>query len=178
LGVIENRHGESLSLSGATLVISLSRAGNTGIVLATARPSFEQRAIPAGGIAPYRAAFQTAWDADLIGTAALFPARLDPIPAAAPALTASTPTVTPQNGRYTVAGSIINGGTTVAAGARALVTLRDDDGRVIGYRVVTFATTPILPRDQVDFSVDIIPLTLPGILPPAVPNVTVVVEAL
>jgi len=176
LGVIENRGAEAVSLDGVTLVVGLGRGADDRI--ATARPSIEQRAIPAGSIAPYRAAFETIWDPDLIAESALLPERALVPAASAPRLTAYNLNITPTSGRYTVRATLLHQDALPIAGVRAIVTLRDAAGRVIGYRVVVYEQTPLARGETLPLEVDIVPLSVAGVVLLEHPSVTIVAEAL
>lgn len=101
----------------------------------------EQRVIPPGGVAPYGAVLDArgSTSSDSVLPAARLIAAL---PAVDPRwITLDTEAVelaAAADGRIIITAEVVNSGNTPAEAVRAVVTLLDEDERVIGYRVLTF----------------------------------------
>jgi hypothetical protein len=106
----------------------------------------EQAIIPAGGFAPYRAMFDAAWDSFVDGavTARLYDAAQGTAEGWI-TLTIEDAEAQPlEDGRIVVMATVYNAGAAPAQVLRAVLTLEDEERRVIGYRVVAFEPAIVL----------------------------------
>jgi len=133
-----------------------------GGLAAQAAAAVEQTLIPPQGFAPYRAQFDVPWalyqSLALQARAALQSADA----ALQPQTRYAAPTVYAASGqlaagRFIVTAALVNETPGPLTGIRAVVTLLGADGRVIGYRVVTYADQTIAPGEMVDLRVEIVP---------------------
>lgn len=129
----------------------------------------EQAVIPPGGSAPYQSIFD-ARTGDESADVNLINADIGTDDRWVALETERVSAETFPDGRFVISAQVVNSGTTPAEVLRAVVTLLDDDGRVVGYRVLTFdegalilgrmesvplrvVVTPQIPVDQVRYQV-------------------------
>lgn len=152
LGVVRSRLTTPVEQIRVRVGLSTAARGVQTIAL-------EQRQIPAGGFAPYRALFRSVQDGHLAPYAELVSAE----PAAAHSL---LPVVQDERGvlthsesgygRYVVTAALYNPQQQPLTGLRAIVTLFDAEERVVGYRVQPLGQ-PLLPGERRSIRVEVVP---------------------
>jgi hypothetical protein len=154
LGAIENRGASALALDEAFVIVRLTAGGQT----IERRAPFEQRWAVPGGIAPYRAAFSAPPDPGFSPQVeiALPPSSAEPPPAFR--LTPLDARAVWNGGRYQVSAALRNDDARSGLIERAVITLRDQSGRVIGYRVIAPEAVPLAPGASLPLRIEIIPL--------------------
>jgi LysM repeat protein len=168
LGSLENTL--DYAIEQAVVLVQLQQID--GLILMSEAIEIEQSIIPAGESAPYRALFQTNPRDPAEVVARLLRAQ----PAHAiddrfAALIVQDAIGRLENGRYIVTATVRNPGPEHAHAVRAIVTLRADDGTVVGYRVARPRET-LRAGGSVRLRVEIVPQ-----IPDITPEYTLRVEA-
>ena len=154
------------------VVVTVNLLDAAGAALASATAEIEQAIIPPGGSAPYRALFDVDPNAVAGAVAALQRADdAEGVDERFTPLEARDAEVSIVDGRYAVAATLYNPGLATAQAVRVIVTLKDDAGQVIGYRVARVADS-IAPDESLPVRLEIVAQTsVPE------PEYTVYVEA-
>jgi hypothetical protein len=172
LGVIENRGASALALDEAFITVRLTAGGQ----IIERRARFEQRWAVPGGIAPYRAAFSAPPDHGFSPQIEIALPLLDAAPPASVRLTPLNARALWDGGRYQVSAALRNDDAKIGLIRRVVITLRDQSGRVIGYRVIAPEAIQLAPGDSLPLRVEIVPLAdIPARTPP--PRIDIYAEA-
>jgi hypothetical protein len=155
LGVIENRGSSALALDNAFVTVRLMVRGQT----VERRARFEQRQVNPGGIAPYRAAFSAPPDSGYAPQIEISLPVIDSAPLAWVRLTPINAAAAWDGGRYQVSASLRNDDSQDGVIQRVVITLRDEIGRVIGYRVIAPDAIRLAPGESFPLRVEIVPLS-------------------
>ncbi len=154
LGVIENRGSTALTLDDALVTVRLRVRGQ----LVERHARFEQRQVVPGGIAPYRTAFDAPPDPGFAPQIEISLPLMTAVPLELVRLTPMNAAVAWDGGRYQVSAALLNTDTQTGLLERIVVTLRDDAGRVIGYRVLAPAPIRLAAGESFPLRVEIVPL--------------------
>lgn len=124
--------------------------------------AIEQMLIPPQGFAPYHALFDVPWSLyqsmGLQPAAALLSANAGPATEARYAAPTLRDIVTrAEEGRFILSAIVVNSETGPVTAVRVVVTLLDEDGRVIGYRVSAFAGRVLAPGEETPVYVEVVP---------------------
>lgn len=150
----------ALPAEGVTLDVRLVQ-GDGGLAAQEAA-ALEQMTLPPTSFAPYRAQFDVSWalyrsmglqpraTVTRAEAALNYEARFA-VPALRDVQTQTEP------GRFIVTALLVNEEAGSIDGVRAVVTVLDAAGRVIGYRVVTFAGRTFVPGETAPLRVEVIP---------------------
>jgi hypothetical protein len=155
LGVIENRGSAALMLDDAYVTMRLMVRGQ----IVESRARFEQRQVVPGGIAPYRAGFDMPPDAGFAPQIEISLPLMDSAPPETVRLTPMDAAAAWDGGRYQVSAALLNADTETGLIERIVVTLRDESGRVIGYRVIAPGAIRLAPGESFPLRVEIVPLS-------------------
>ncbi len=117
--------------------------------------ALEQALIPAGGFAPYQASFETRTATS--GSARLIAATRSTDDAWVSLLTEGVAAEALGDGRYSVTALVRNVDELSAEALRAVVTLLDDQDRLVGYRVVDLTSIPLESGGQFPLRVLVAP---------------------
>ena len=139
LGRVDN----PLAFPVESVAVEVSLLQSDGSVSASESSTLEQTSIPAGSFAPYQAIFAADWDSFVSADASLISAEPGTVDRFVPLLIENLDGEQ-IDGRLIVSAVIDNPGGQDAELLRAIITLTDVFGQVIGYRVVSFDTGLIL----------------------------------
>ncbi len=152
LGLVDN----PLDFPVESVVVEVSLLQADGSISLTQRSTIEQPSIDSGSFAPYQATFEASDYASANARLISAARGSDDLLTNLLIQDISGATV---DGRLVVRATLYNPGTQDAEIVRAFVTLLDDRGRVIGYRVLSFASSVILAAGgSLPISIDLTPL--------------------
>lgn len=155
LGMIENRGSSALTLDDAFVTVRLMVRGQ----IVESRARFEQRQVVPSGIAPYRAIFDAPPDTGFAPQIEISLPLINAVPLESVKITPMNAVADWDGGRYQVSAALLNADTQTGLIERVVITLRDDFGRVIGYRVIAPGTIQVAPGELFPLRVEIVPLS-------------------
>ncbi|NWF69029.1 MAG: LysM peptidoglycan-binding domain-containing protein [Chloroflexi bacterium] len=153
LGAVQNTLAQPIERVAA--LVRLARADGTP--LAEAVGLVEQRLLPVGNFAPYRAQFPPGVYGDYtVGTVLLSADAAENSETRFVALDVLDEQAQRLPGRYLVTARVRNNTQRSALAVRAVLTVRGGDGRVLGYRVSTLRET-LLPGEETPLRIEVMP---------------------
>ena len=152
LGLVHNPLDDTI----ARVAVHVELFDVRGVALAEQDVTIEQRHIPPGGSAPYRVLFSDMPDA--VGHVLVSLRSADVATRGAAALRVENERGIMHGGQYIVTADVTNPGPEAVSDLRAIITLRDGDDHLVGYRAVPLAESlpanashalrvPVMPLD-------------------------------
>lgn len=157
LGLIENT--QEVPAARVMVEVRLLRLGGDPPLAEIA--TIEQALIPPGSSAPYRVVFNATWGQFTGATAALLSADAA-FDSSIRAFTVADQQVRLTDGQFEVTAGLLNETDSALQPVRAVITLENESGIVIGYRVVALAGEPLASGSAVPLQIDIVPQVYPS----------------
>jgi LysM repeat protein len=157
LGKVANPHENAAGR--VTVEVRLLRSGGEPPLVEVA--TIEQALILPGAFAPYRVVFDIPWSAFTGATAVLRSADATS-DSSIVALAVENQRVQLVGGSFEVTAELINTGVQAAQPLRAVVTLQNEAGEVIGYRVAALDSGELLPNGRLPLQVELVPQVYPS----------------
>lgn len=157
LGIVENT--QDIPAGRVMVEVRLLHSGSAQPLVEVA--TIEQSLVLPGEIAPYRAAFDTLWSQFAGATAALLSADAA-LESQVHALTVEATEVFLENGLFDVRADLVNGSEFTLQPVRAVITLENESGAVIGYRVTALNGDHLPPGSRMSLEIEIVPQVYPS----------------
>ena len=157
LGSIVNPHDDVAG--GVTVEVRLLRSGGESPLVEIA--TVEQSLILPGTLAPYRVAFNTPWT-EFTGATAILRSADATFDSSILTLGVENQRVQLVDGSFEVSADLENTSTEIAQPLRAVVTLQNEAGEVIGYRVEALDDRALPPGGRFSLQVDLVPQVYPS----------------
>lgn len=157
LGSIVNPHDNAAG--GVTVEVLLLRSGGEPPLVEIA--TIEQSLILPGTLAPYRVVFNTPWS-EFTGATSILRSADATFDTSIVTLAVEIQRVELVGGSYEVTAELTNATTQIAQPLRAVVTLQNEAGEVIGYRVESLDDRALPPGGRFSLQVDLVPQVYPS----------------
>jgi LysM repeat protein len=157
LGSIVNPH--DTAAGGVTVEVRLLRSGGEPPLVEIA--TVEQTLILPGTLAPYRVVFNTPWS-EFTGATAILRSADATFDSSILTLGVENQRVQLVNGSFEVTAELVNTSEEIVQPLRAVVTLQNEVGEVIGYRVEALDDRPLPPDGRFSLHVDLVPQVYPS----------------
>jgi LysM repeat protein len=157
LGRVAN--SQDTAAGQVTLEVRLLRSGGEPPLVEIA--TVEQSLILPGALAPYRVVFNTPWS-EFTGATAVLRSADATFDSSIVTLAVENQRVELVGGSFEVRADLVNAGTGIAQPLRAIVTLQNEAGEVIGYRVAAFDSVALPPGGHLPLLVELVPQVYPS----------------
>jgi LysM repeat protein len=157
LGLVENT--QETAAGRVAVEVRLLRGGGESPLLEIA--TIEQALILPGSAAPYRAAFSASWSVFAGATAGLVSADAT-LESLIRVFTVEDQQVLLADGRFEVTAELLNSTESTLQPVRAVVTLQNERGAVIGYRVVALGGDNLPSGSRMPLQIEIVPQVYPS----------------
>jgi LysM repeat protein len=157
LGSIVNPHANAAG--AVTVEVRLLRSGGEPPLVEVA--TVEQSLILPGTLAPYRVVFDTPWS-EFTGATAILRSADATFDSSILTLGVENQRVQLVDGSFEVSAELENTSEEIAQPLRAVVTLQNESGEVIGYRVESLDDRAIPPGGRFSLQVDLVPQVYPS----------------
>lgn len=157
LGTIVNPHENAAG--GVSVEVRLLRSGGESPLVEVA--TIEQSLILPGTLAPYRVVFDTPWS-EFTGATAILRSADATFDSSILTLSVENQRVELVDGTFEVTAELENTSEGIAQPLRAIVTLQNEVGEVIGYRVAPLDDRALPPGGRYSLQVDLVPQVYPS----------------
>jgi hypothetical protein len=157
LGTVNNL--EDIPAGRVTIEVRLLRPDGAEPLIEIA--TVEQALIPPGEFAPYRVLFNSLWS-DFTGATAVLRSADAAFDSSIVPLAVENQRGQFDGGRFEVTADLVNTGDQTIQPVRAVVTLQNDAGEVIGYRVAALGGEALPPGGRLPLEVELVPQVYPS----------------